>query len=456
MAWPGGGLVWCVAVAALCGMTILHTGAASGQEVAPQGPEAEEVTPQTPVEEKASPPTPKRDGGIPSTQKAKREGREPETNIIPSLRLSERYDSNVFFVPGTNLEDYVTTVSPQVRVVHRRQLVEATVGGGVTAEAYVKNPGLNYVAANGSVDLNLDGAMNELVRGLGLRISDTFYYTPQAPSFVAPTGGSEVPDSFVRGIQAQRANSRSNAGRVDASYSISPVLDIISTYKDQRIQFGNAISAPTAGVPASFIDTTFQTVTSGPVLKVSPLDTVRLSHLYQKGTFSIGGSTSSFSTQGAMAGWTRSFSPTLTASLEGGVTVLSTGNDLQPLAAASLEWKRRDTDVTLSYSRVIVPSFYFLNTPLLSQVVSGTVTHRLSESLSVLLNGNYAINQSVPDSSLLKFESYSVTPSVSYKVNRIMTATVSYTRSQFQQTFSSQEFRFDRNMVLLSLFAEWK
>lgn len=430
---------------------MLHPWPALGQqqEVTPQGPDTEEVVQPTPEKGVVNPPTQK-------AQTASREVRDPETNVIPSIRLSERYDSNVFFVPGTNLEDYVTTVSPQVRVVHKRQLVEATVGGGVTAEAYVKNPGLNYVAANGLVDLNLDGAMNELVRGLGLRISDTLYYTPQAPSFVAPTGGSEVPDSFVRGIQAQRANSRSNSGRVEASYSISPVLDFISTYKDQRIQFGNAISTPTAAVQGSFIDTTFQTVTSGPVLKLSPVDTVRLTHLYQKGTFSIGGSTSSFSTQGAMAGWSRSITPTLTASVEAGAAILSTSSDLQPLTVASLEWRQRETDVTLSYSRVIVPSFYFLNTPLLSQVVSGTVTHRLSESLSVLLNGNYAINQSVPDGSLLKFESYSVTPSVSYKINRIMTASVSYTRSHFLQAFSSQEFRFDRNMVLLSLFAEWK
>lgn len=440
-----------MALTAVCGMTVLYPWPvrAQLQEVTPQGPDTEEVVQPTPEKGVVIPP-------IQKEQTAKREIREPETNVIPSLTLSERYDSNVFFIPGTKLEDYVTTASPQVRVVHKRQLVEATIGGGVTAEAYVKNPGLNYVAANGLVDLNLDGAMNELVRGLGLRISDTFYYTPQAPSFVAPTGGSEVPDSFVRGIQAQRANSRSNSGRVEASYSISPVLDFISTYKDQRIQFGNAISAPTAAVQGNLIDTTFQTVTSGPVLKLSPLDTVRVTHLYQKGTFSVGGSASSFSTQGAMAGWTRSITPTLTASVEGGAAVLSTGNDLQPLAVASLEWKQRETDVALSYSRIIVPSFFFLNTPLLSQVVSGTVTHRLSESLSVLLNGNYAINQSVPDGSLLKFESYSVTPSVSYKVNRIMTASVSYTHSHFLQAFSSQEFRFDRNMVLLSLFAEWK
>src|SRR5437899_2771009 len=84
-----------------------------------------------------------------------------ETKLVPSLAVSERYDSNVFFVPGGNLEDYVTKISPQVKVDHRGPLIEGTVQGGATAEVYVKNPGLNYVAANGGVNLNLDNAVEQ-------------------------------------------------------------------------------------------------------------------------------------------------------------------------------------------------------------------------------------------------------------------------------------------------------
>ncbi len=219
--------------------------------------------------------------------------RGPETNVIPSLSVSERYDSNVYFVPGGNLEDYVTTVSPQLRVIHKRQLVEGMVGGGATAETYVKNSGLNYVAGNGFVDLNLDRAMGELVRGMGLRIFDSYMYTPQPPAFAAPTGGSQVSESFVEGIQARRANSHTNTGRVQVSYAPSPVLSFISTYTDQRRQFGNAVSTPTGVVQDGLIDTTFQTVTSGPAVKISPLDTGTLVYQYQKGTYSTTAQTTS-------------------------------------------------------------------------------------------------------------------------------------------------------------------
>jgi hypothetical protein len=375
-----------------------------------------------------------------------------ETNVIPSLRLSERYDSNVYFVQGRNLEDYVTTVNPQLRVIHKRQLVEAMVGGGATAETYVKNSGLNYVAGNGFVDLNLDRAMGELVRGLGLRMSDAYIYTPQLPAFAAPTGGSQIPESSVEGIQARRANSHINSGRVELSYAPSPVLTFTSTYRDQRRQFANTVQTPSAVVQDGLINTTFQTVTSGPAVKISPLDTGSLVYQYQKGTYS----TTDFSTHGAIAGWTRSITPALTAAVTGGAAVFSTSNDLQYLGSALLDWRGENTDVTLSYSRRIAPSFSVTATALLSQVVTGTVTYRPTGSLALSLNGNYAHNQSLPDSSLLKYEAYAVTPSVNYEINRVMTATLSYTHSEFQRTISSQESQFDRNIVLLRLVAEWE
>ena len=375
-----------------------------------------------------------------------------ETKVIPSLRLSERYDSNVYFVPGRNLEDYVTTVSPQLRVIHKRQLVEGMVGGGATAETYVKNSGLNYVAGNGFVDLNLDRAMGELVRGLGLRMSDAYIYTPQLPAFAAPTGGSQIPESSVEGIQARRANSHINSGRVELSYAPSPILTFTSTYRDQRRQFANTVQTPSAVVQDGLINTTFQTVTSGPAVKISPLDTGSLVYQYQKGTYS----TTDFSTHGAIAGWTRSITPALTAAVTGGATVFSTSNDLQYLGSAFLGWTGENTNVTLSYSRRIAPSFSVTATALLSQVVTGTVTYRPTRSLALSLNGNYAHNQSLPDSSLLKYEAYAVTPSVNYEINRVMTASLSYTHSEFQRTISSQESVFDRNIVLLRLVAEWE
>ena len=381
---------------------------------------------------------------------------EPETHIIPSLSVAERYDSNIFFVPGKNLEDYVTTVSPQLKLSHRSQWVDGVVSGGAIGAVYAKNSGLNYVGGNGSVDLNLDGAINRLVQGLGLRVGDSIYYAPQLSAYGVPSTAAQGNELFVRGLQAQRANAFRNTATVQGSYSLSQWMSITSTYTDQRLRFGQPIAAPGGSTPGRLLDTDFQTVASGPVIKLSPSDTLSIVHLYQKGTFGNGGTQGSFSIQGASGKWSRSMTAALQATVEGGFAVISPSGNVQSTGAASLRWHAEYTTVMVSYSRVITPSFLFVSTALLSQVVTASVSRQISGPLSLSLSGGYAVNESVPDSSLLRFKSYAISPSINYAMSKTFTATLSYTHSQFEQTFASQSFPFDRNVVQLGLVAEWK
>lgn len=379
----------------------------------------------------------------------------PDTLIVPSLRVAERYDSNVYFVPGTNLEDYVTTVSPQLRVVRKSQWLEGVVSGGAVGEVYVKNSDLNYVGGNGTVDLNLDGTMNRLVQGLGLRVTGTFAYTPQPRPFAASTSGNQLQPGFVQGIQVQRVNTFSNAAKVEASYRFSEYQSMTVTYLDQRIRFGTPIAAPTGATQGGLIDTNFQTITSGLIRNLSPADTVLLVYQYQHATYS-GALGSDFSSQGTRVKWSRFITPALQATGEGGVAVISPSGYVAPLGAVSVEWKGRDTSAMVSYSQAVVPSFYLGATALLSHVVTGTVRRQITDPLSVSVTGGYAVSESVPDSSFLRFKSYTITPSINYAISKTFLATLSYTYSQFDQSSTSQAFLFDRNIVQLSLVAEWK
>src|SRR2546428_4429823 len=216
----------------------------------------------------------------------------------------------------------------------------------------------------------------------------------------------------------------------------------------QKIHFGTAFVSPTTG---RFFNTTFQTVAAGPQLKVSPLDTLALTYQYQQADFSQGGG---FHTHGVITGWTRAFTPTLTANVMGGMTVIEPSNSVQYSVTATLTTKLQNTDARLSYSRGVYPSFFISGLPLLSQVVTATVSHRLTALLTVTVNGNYAKNESAP-AGILAFESYGVTVGLNYIVSRILKATLSYTNSQYKQHFMGQSARFDRNMVMVMLTAEW-
>ena len=434
MLWKGKSFQTCLAVATICGATIQASSQSYAQYSSAPRPEVQVI--------------------------AEPEGTamgDSATTIIPSLRLAERYDSNVFFVQGGNLEDFVTTISPQMRVLHTNQWVEAQVSGGVTSEVYVKNPGLNYVGANGTVALNLDGAMNALLRGLSLHITNNGNYTPQPPAFAAPTSGNQATEAFVQGIQARRANSFMNMAKVEASYFFSPYLGITSTYNDNRIRFGRRVPIASETVQQRLIDTNFQTVTSGFVGRPTSADTISLLHQYRTTTFSDPDrGERGFSTQGAIARWSRFITPSLQLTLEGGFSVLLPNRNVYTMGGASLQWRGQYTDVVLSYSRAITPSFLFASTALLSQVVTGTVSRQLAEPFSLSLSGSYAVNEAIPDSSFLRFESYSVTPGLEYQLGRSFTVRLAYTRSEFQRALQGRSVEFDRNMVMLSLLAEWR
>ncbi len=153
-------------------------------------------------------------------------------------------------------------------------------------------------------------------------------------------------------------------------------------------------------------------------------------------------------------GWTRAFTPTLTGKVTTGMSVIEPSNRVQYQGTASLEGKFQNTDASLSYSRGVYPSFFLSGLPLLSQVVTATVSHRLTDLLTATANGSYAKNESVP-AGMLAYESYGVTVGLNYQVSRILNATLSYTNSEYKQNSLGQSSRFDRNMVMVGLRAEW-
>jgi hypothetical protein len=384
--------------------------------------------------------------------------RGPGTTIVPSLRLAERYDSNVFFRQGANLEDYVTTVVPKVQVAHKNQWVEALVTGGATSEVYAQNPGLNYVGVNGSMTLNLDGATNSLVQGLGLQISETGTYTPQPLAFAAPTSGNELAEAFVQGIQARRANSFTNIAKVDAKYFFLPYLGISSSYADRRIRFGTGSRMPDgAVVSGEFINTDFQTLNSGLIGRPSTVDTISLQHVYRTANYSFPNRDNrGFATQGATMAWTRLITPSFQVTLDSGFMVLESQSRVYPTGGASVEWTGQYTSVRLAFSRGVAPSFLFAATALLHESVTASIIRKLAEPLTMSVSGSYALNTSIPDGSILPFDAYTVTPSLAYKITPNLTTKLSYAHFAFQRDVRGQSFDFARNAVMLSLQAEWR
>lgn len=377
----------------------------------------------------------------------------PETWVLPSLSIAERYDSNVFFVTsGQNLEDFVTTVIPRLQVNHDGEYGVGNVYAAATGEAYVRNPGLNYVAPSGGFHADLDRSIQRLIPKAKLMLRDDFVFTPRPPAFAAPETGSVAPDAFVRGIQASRANSYSNIGEIRGSYALTPGTAWQASYSNQIIRFGNQFVTPVLG---RYFSTTYQTVQSGPVFELTPRDTVNLTYQYQQGDFDGGGFGGGFTTQGGFVGYKRALTPTLSFEGSLGGALVMPANSMQYTGSAFLEWHGESSMAKGGYSRAVVPSFFVGGLPLLSEVVSGTASHRYSDLVTFFVAADYADNKSVPDP-ILVFRSMMARTGVDYILTKWATANLSYSYSEFKYSLFGTNAFFDRHQLMFTIRMEWK
>src|SRR5690349_10033922 len=135
--------------------------------------------------------------------------------LVPSICVSERYDSNVFYRPvtkGLERHDYVTTVNPTLRGNHRGDYASGFWEAGGFYETYVNNSGLNFFGSNGILSLDLDNTVKRLLPNAGLRIADSVSYIPTPPGFSNPVAGTNpgspvnFQDAFAQGVLFTRTN----------------------------------------------------------------------------------------------------------------------------------------------------------------------------------------------------------------------------------------------------------
>lgn len=400
--------------------------------------------------------------------------------IIPSITIAERYDSNVFYVkatPGVKTEDYVTTVAPQLFVRNMGRLVDASLQAGAFGERYVNNPGLSYVGFQAGVNLGFDQLVQRYIQGATLRVGDSFLFTPTPPAFLTNeavqsqalgpenTNGVTPSDFFVRGIQASRVNTYTNTGTIAASAPLTQNIRLAASYANSIIRFGTPFVKTTQ---STFISTTNHTATAGPQIKLTPLDTVSINYLYTGSNVEgAGSSAGSYQSHGGTVGWGRIVSPELSMNLNAGATLvqiegLGTAgaiNSVSYIGSASMAWNRRTWGAQISYSAGIYPSYLVGAGPLLSQNVSIMGTHRMLDNrLIATVGGNYSRNDSIeqgPAVNQFAFTSYGANAGASYAVGSSTWMSLNYVFLLFQGT-PGLVGEFTRSAVTLSVTQYWK
>jgi hypothetical protein len=367
------------------------------------------------------------------------------------------YSSNVFFVPGRNLDDLVTMVTPMVTVRHTGQLVSGNISGGATGMTFVNNPSLNTVAFNGGAMLDLSNLVKLISpQFTSLQVSDFVGYTPQLPTFLPPESTGQAPE-FIRGIQPARADALTNNASATGSYALSSSLNLTGSYMHGLLRFGKAYATPAFG---GFFDTDWESGMAGLNLKASPSDTLMVNSTYSRATFSgqAAGTAGSFVMYGGTVGWSRILTPALTASVTAGGSVVDPGSVKEIWiynGNAMLTWKGTPTVATLTYSRGVFPSYFAVSAPIVSDMIGVMVAHPLARNLSLSGNASYARSSSADKTVSLSFETYSAILGLSYRVTQTVTTSVSYSYSSYLSEFAGAQSQFNQHLAMFTITGAW-
>ncbi len=172
-----------------------------------------------------------------------------ETKYTPSVNLSQRYDSNVYYSPkefipaGKQQWDFVTTLGAGLEVKNKSRLADTTVAAEVNGNYFAYNPEFSFVSTNVFATSDISPWTNELLHGLYLQLTDTFLYTPETPAFLIG-GRPEQSDIFARGIQAYRANTFSNTLSANGGYSFSRSVSLRADYQYSIFQSWQFLHVP--------------------------------------------------------------------------------------------------------------------------------------------------------------------------------------------------------------------
>jgi hypothetical protein len=384
------------------------------------------------------------------------------TSIVPAISLSERYDTNIwlapaqFLPPGTQLNDFATTLQGSLKVLHKDRDIEASVLGGLDGNIYAHNTGLNYFSTRADAFAILNGWAERLARGAQLRIYDYFRYTPVSPGFL--TGGTAgTEDPFLRGIQSFRANTFSNTLNTDGLYPVFRGLGVQGGYSFSIFRVGSILAGGSTG--ATFFDTMVHGWSVGPRLQLSRTDNIAV--LYQQSLISqtltdTAGSQIDTNTQSVTANYTRQ-APTWRFSVGGGVTLVEPASKAFPTAKVTISTNpERSTVLQIDLSRQAAPSFFLTAGAMISNVGQVQITHRPEKHLTLRASANYGFNEIIPVEADTKFTSFTLSAGLNYRITKVFAVDLYYDHNDFKTESPGVSYTVLRDVVGIALTAEWR
>ena len=386
-----------------------------------------------------------------------------QTTVTPSVSLSERYDSNVWYAPRGAVPptkkawDYVTTAEAMVDVVDKSRFADSLLRAGVNGNAFVYNSDLAFYSTTVYATSDMTRGVSELVRGLQLRISDSFRYTPESPAFLTGGQPAGTSDIYFRGIQGYRANTYSNVLSVNSDYSLSRSFSLTTNYSYSMFRRGSINATVASTIPVSYFNNRQHSADIGPTYTFDGGDT-----LFFKYNYTIGetkpegpGATTNYVFQTIAPEYvTKAVVPGWTLSISGGATLVEQAGASRVFMSGKLglatDYDRR-THVEMWVSREAIPSYFQTSSAMISNVARFYVSYDVSRLLRLKAGANYAYGETAPVKTFAYRTVYG-SVALDYSLTQSTTLSLSHEYTYYERT---GVLPYDRSATMLTLKTVW-
>ena len=387
-----------------------------------------------------------------------------QTTFIPSVSLSERYDSNVLrntrsaYGPGVQPWDYVTTARASIDVVDKSRLADSLLRAGVNGNAFVYNSDLAFVSTDVFAASDMTRGVSELVRGLRLRITDSFRYTPEMPAFLEYGGHpDDTADTYSGGIQGARANTYRNILSAYSDYSLSRSFSLTTNYQFSIFRRGRSDPTSESIDAVAYFNNTQHSVDIGPTYTFDGGDTLFLRYNYSTGESVPEGSgvITGYTFQTIAPVYVTKAVPGWTLTMSGGATLVEqdAGNHvfLSGKLGFATDYDRR-THAEMWVSREARPSYFETSSSLISNLARFNVSYSVTRLVRLKAGVNYGYNETVPVKTFA-FRTAGGAVALDYSLTQSTKLVLSQEYTYYERT---AVLPYDRIVTMLTLNTEWK
>lgn len=352
--------------------------------------------------------------------------------IKPSIILSEKYDSNIFFRSRGQgvVSDFLTSVGPQIEI--------AKEGRGLRLAALYR---LNstYYANHHEFHLSHNATLTmdkEISKTLLLTAGDSFFYTPDSL------------EATTTGIQIRRTDITSNTIFINTEYKLAANTSMQIRLSDYTLEFED----PT------LIDTRTDSVAVSGNFTMTTNTSAYTTYTFTNRSFDRPGNTENIESHSLELGATHRLSPSIVINLSGGVVYTPSVNDSYDwIASAEFTKSFHASSITMGYSRVTSDTSGLTAQLNINETYSLRWNYTLTSSSDVSIFGNYIKNHTEP-AATVDITSYNAGISGNWHLYSWMTLGFGYTYFQ-QQAGGSVGTDIDREQIFVNITvtpAEWR